>query len=133
MPHTLAELEQKRSELLRQLLTLGDFRSGSITNIHGRCGKPNCHCHKPNHPRHGPHVRLSRKVKGKSISETFSTPAALQKAQREVNEFHRFQQVVRQLVEVNEAICRSRPLPEAQAAGQEKKRRRRSNARSPKK
>jgi hypothetical protein len=90
VPHTLAELEQKRSELLRQLLSLGDFRSGSITNIHGCCGKPNCHCHKLNHPRHGPHVRLTRKVKGKSISETFSTPAALQKAQREVNEFHRF-------------------------------------------
>ena len=93
MPHTLPELELKRSELLRQIASLGDFRSGSITSIRGRCGKPNCHCHKPNHPGHGPNFRLTRKRKGKTVSETFPNPADLQKAQREVAEFHRFQQL----------------------------------------
>jgi len=50
MAHTLSELELKRSELLRQIASLGDFRSGSITSIRGRCGKPNCHCHSSRRP-----------------------------------------------------------------------------------
>lgn len=133
MPHSLPELELKRSELLRQIVSLGDFRSGSITSIRGRCGKPNCHCHKPNHPGHGPNFRLTRKHRGKTVSETFPNPADLQKAQREVAEFHRFQQLARDLVVVNEQICRLRPAPPQPSTAQEKKRRKPSSARSQKK
>ena len=133
MPHTLPELELKRSELFRQIASLGDFRSGSITSIRGRCGKPNCRCHKSNHPGHGPNFRLTRKRKGKTVSETFPSPAAFEKAQREVTEFHRFQQLVRQLLEANQQICRLRPIPEPQPAAQEKKRRKPSSARLPRK
>lgn len=133
MPHPLPELELKRSELFRQITSLGDFRSGSITSIRGRCGKPNCHCHKPNHPGHGPNFRLTRKRKGRTVSETFPSPAALQKAQREVAEFRHFQQLVRELLAVNEQICRLRPVPEQQPTAQEKKRRKPSSARSPEK
>jgi len=133
MPHSLLELEQERSELFRQIASLGDFRSGSITSIRGRCGKPSCHCHKPSHPGHGPNFRLTRKHKGKTVSETFSTPAALTKAQREVAEFHHFQQLVRELLAVNEQICRFRPVPESASSAQEKKRPKTSGARSPKK
>lgn len=133
MAHTLPELELKRSDLLRQIASLGDFRSGSITSIRGRCGKPNCHCHKPNHPGHGPNFRLTRKRKGKTVSETFPSRAAFEKAQREVTEFHRFQQLVRQLLEANEQLCRLRPIPEPPPAAQEKKRRKLSSARLPRK
>jgi hypothetical protein len=133
MSHPLPELELKRSELFRQITSLGDFRSGSITSIRGRCGKPNCHCHKPNHPGHGPNFRLTRKRKGRTVSETFPSPAALQKAQREVSEFRHFQQLVRELLAVNEQICRLRPVPEQQPTAQGKKRRKPSSARSPKK
>jgi hypothetical protein len=120
MPHSLPELELRRSELLRQIASLGDFRSGSITSIRGRCGKSNCHCHKPNHPGHGPNFRLTRKRRGKTVSETFPSPADLQKAQREVAEFHRFQQLARDLVEVNEQICRLRSAPQQLSTAQEK-------------
>src|SRR5262249_57432172 len=98
----LAALEQQRSRLLSQFLRLGDFRSGSITAIHGRCGKPNCHCYQPNQPGHGPN-------KGKTVSESFSSAAELRKAQREVEAFHRFRQLSQELLEVNEKICRARP------------------------
>ena len=131
MPHPLLELEQKRSELLHQITALADFRSGSITSIQGRCGKPNCHCHKPGHPGHGPNFRLTRKHQGKTISETFPTPAALEKARREVAEFRRFQELSAELLAVNEQICQLRPVPEQQPAAQESKRRRPSSARSP--
>src|ERR1700691_3556525 len=51
---SLAALKQQRSRILTQILELGDFRSGSITAINGRCGKPSCHCHQPNQPAHAP-------------------------------------------------------------------------------
>lgn len=117
---------------LSQILDLGDFRSGSITAINGRCGKPNCRCHRPNQPGHGPNFRLTRKVWGKTVSETFSSAAERRKAQREVAAFHHFRLLSQQLLEVNEKICRTRPVEETESA-QEKKRRKRSSARSRKK
>ena len=129
MPDPLAALEQQRSGILTQILELGDFRSGSITAINGRCGKPNCHCHRPNHPGHGPNFRLTRKINGKSVSESFSSAAELRKAQREVEAFHRFRQLSQALLEVNEKICRARPLEDT-LSPEEKKRPKRSAKRS---
>ena len=132
MPDSLAQLEEQRSQILREISHLGDFRRGSVTTIRGRCGKPACHCHRPNHPGHGPHVRLTRKEEGKTVSETFPTPAALRKAEREVAAFHRFRALSQELLQVNEQICRLRPVEEM-LTGEEKKRRLRSNKRSPQK
>jgi len=129
LTETLAALEQKRSSILTQFLELGDFRSGSITAINGRCGKPNCHCHQPNQPGHGPNFRLTRKIDGKTVSESFSSAAELRKAQREVEAFHRFRQLSQELLEVNERICRARPVADA-LSPQEKKRRKPSGRRS---
>lgn len=123
--HSLLELENRRSELLHQLLHLGDMRTGSITGTGGRCGNRRCHCRRPGDPGHGPYYRLTRKVNGKTVTETFSSAAALQKAQREVEAYHRFRKLSRELLEVNEQICRSRPIEEAQSP-EEKKRPRRS-------
>ena len=125
MPDSLAGLEQQRSGILTRILQLGDFRSGSITAINGRCGKPNCHCHQPNQPGHGPNFRLTRKIDGKTVSESFSSAAELRKAQREVEAFHRFRQLSQELLEVNERICRARPVEDT-LSPQEKKRRQRS-------
>ena len=125
MSESLATLEQQRSSILMQILKLGDLRSGSITSINGRCGKPSCHCHQPNHPGHGPNFRLTRKINGKTISESFSSAAELRKAQREVEAFHRFRQLSQELLEVNEKICRARPVAET-LSPEEKKRPKRS-------
>ena len=124
MAETLPSLEQQRSQVLTEILGLGDFRSGSITAISGRCGKPNCHCHQSGQPGHGPNYRLTRKVDGKTVSETFSSPAELRKAQREVEAFHRFRELSRQLLDINEKICQLRPVEET-LTPQEKKRRKR--------
>lgn len=129
MAETLPVLEQRRSHVLTEILGLGDFRSGSITAISGRCGKPNCHCHQPGQSGHGPNFRLTRKVDGKTVSETFSSPAELHKARREVEAFHQFRELSRQLLEINERICRLRPLEET-LTPQGKKRRTPSSKRS---
>jgi len=120
MPDSVADLEIRRAAVQSQLTQLGDLRAGSITGTGGRCGNPNCHCHQPNDPGHGPYYRLTRKVDGKTITETFSSPAALAKAQREVAEYHRFRELGGQLLNVNEEICRLRPVQESVLSAQEK-------------
>ena len=122
MPDSLPALEAQRQALLDQISRLGDFRPGSITPTRGRCGNPHCHCHRPNDPGHGPNDRLTYKRKGKTVTETFPTPVAQRKAQREVAEFRKFQQLSRALLEVNEKICHLRPVPETAVEGREKKR-----------
>jgi hypothetical protein len=131
MSTSLSALEAERIQLLQQFLSLGDFRPGCMSAVIRRCGKPTCHCAKPDDPGHDPQLRLTRKVNGKSVAESFSTPAAFEKAKREVDEFHRFQNLSEQLVAVNEKICSQRQV-EPDPAGwtpQEKQRRWRSIAR----
>jgi hypothetical protein len=129
VPNSLPALEQQRVAILSRIVDLGDFRSGCITAISGRCGKPECRCHQPNQPGHGPNYRLTRKLNGKTVSETFASPAELRKAQNEVEAFHRFRELSRELLEVNERICRARPVEDTLTA-QEKKRPKRSTPRS---
>jgi len=130
MPESLQDLESRRSELFKQFARLGDLRSGSISNNSGHCGKPHCHCHRPGQPLHGPNVRLTYKVQGKTITESLPTPAAQKKAQREIAEFRHFEQLVREFTEINSKICRARPV-EGQPVSQEKKRRRRPAKKPP--
>ena len=134
MSEPIPALEKDRSEVLRQLSHLGDLRPGSIVEVRGRCSKSNCHCAQPDDPGHGPHFRLTRKVQGKTVAETLSSPAALRKAQREVAEFRKFQQLSAKLVEVNEALCQRRPVEEeGNLSRAEKKQRMRSIMKSRKK
>jgi Family of unknown function (DUF6788) len=107
MSQSLAELEATRTKLLQQFLSLGDFRPGTVSAIPRRCGKPTCHCADGKGEGH-PQFRLLRKIKGKSVAESFATPAAFRKAAQEVGEYHRFQDLVGQLTTINEQICRWR-------------------------
>jgi hypothetical protein len=132
MADSLSLLEAQRAQTQLQISRLGDMRSGSITSTGGRCGNPGCRCHHPDDPGHGPFYRLTRKVNGKSVTETFSTATALRKAQQEVEEFHRFRQLSHDLLEVNEKICKLRPVEDT-LTEQEKKRPKRSSKKSPKK
>jgi hypothetical protein len=131
MSDSVVDLESRRAAVQMQIAQLGDMRSGSIGGTGGRCGNPNCHCHRAGEPGHGPYYRLTRKVKGKTVTETFSSPASLAKAQREVAECQRFRELSEQLLDVNEQICELRPVTESAPSAQEKKRSRRSRKKSP--
>lgn len=109
MPRSLTNLEADRTQLLQQFLSLGDLRPGTISASARRCGKPNCHCARPDGAGH-PQLRVLRKVKGKSVAESFPTPAALRQAIQQVTEFHRMQDLIRELTAVNQQICRLRPV-----------------------
>lgn len=130
MTDSLSPLESRRAELLRALANLKDMRPGSVVGAVFRCGKPTCHCAKPEDPGHGPNLRLTYKWHGKTVTEALPTPAAVRKAEREIAEFRDYQRLGRELVEVNEKICRLRPAEEEPLNEQEKKRRAPSNGKS---
>ena len=124
MPDSLSTLEAERRSILQQISELGDFRPGSITATQGRCGNPHCHCHQPGEAGHGPTLRLTYKARGKTVTESFSSPEAQGKTEREIAEFRKYQQLSRAFIELNDKICRQRPIPEeAERQEQEKKRR----------
>ena len=124
MTHSLADFEQRRQAIAQQVAQLGDLRAASITSTSARCGKPGCRCHQPGQPVHGPHLRLTYEVDGKTVSESLPTPAAIHKAEREVAQFRKFQQLTRELVETNAAICQLRPTEDEPQTDQGKERQR---------
>ncbi|MGH7488928.1 MAG: DUF6788 family protein, partial [bacterium] len=93
-------------------------------------GKPTCHCAQPDDSGHGPTLRLTCKVQSKTISEALPTPASVRKAEGEIAEFRKFQELSRSFLDVNERICRLRPVDEQFLGEQEKKRQTPSNRKS---
>ena len=133
MTDTLSPLIDERSELLRQISELGDFQPGSITNATRRCGKPTCHCAKPDDPGHGPHPQLTQKINGKTATQNLPSPAAVRKAETEIAQYRKFRDLVKELVDTNRKICRQRPVEQTEQpeqTAQEKKRPRRSAKKS---
>ncbi len=127
---SLESLEQQRSNITNQIAALGDLRCGSITSTTGRCGKPNCHCHLPKNPGHGPNLRLTFKINGKTVTESLPDQPATRKAEREIAEFRKLQSLHKELIEVNAQICQLRPSELDVLSPQEKKRPKRSDTRS---
>ena len=123
MSQSLADLEATRFNLLQQFLGLGDFRPGTVSAASRRCGKPSCHCAQPDGEGH-PQFRLLRKVKGRSMAESFPSPAAFRQATEQVNEYHRLQNLIAQLTDVNERICRLRPIEPDQSGWTEAEKKR---------
>jgi hypothetical protein len=83
MSDDLATLESQRSELMEEFLRLGDLRP----RLH-HCRDPTsrqafCHCAKHDDPGPDPRFRLTRRVSGKTVTETFPNPTALHKAQQD--------------------------------------------------
>ena len=131
MPDHLSAFVDDRSALLRQISELGDFQPGSITSASRPCGKPSCHCAKPNDPGHGPHSQLTQKIDGKTVTQNLPSQAAVRKAESEIAEFRKFQMLTGELVDVNRKICRLRPVEQTEPTAQEKKRRKPSSRKLP--
>ncbi len=131
MPDPLSALVDERSALLRQFAELGDFQPGSVSSPTLRCGKPSCHCARPDDPGHGPYYHLTQKIEGKTVTQSLPSMAAVRKAEGEIAEYRRFQHLTDDLVGVNRKICRLRPVEQTGQIEQEKKRPKRSKKKSP--
>ena len=112
MAESIESLERRRNDIAQQIAGLGDFRPGSVTAIRKKCGKSNCCCLDESHPGHGPHWRLTYKVEGRTYTESLAG-AAIGKAEGEIAEFRKFQQLSREFVGVNTAICQLRSVDSA--------------------
>lgn len=109
MAESIESLELRRNDITQQIAGLGDFRPGSVTAIRKKCGKANCCCLDESHPGHGPHWRLTYKIEGRTYTESLTGPA-IHKAESEIAEFRKFQQLSREFVDVNTAICQLRSV-----------------------
>ena len=118
MAKTLNDLETTRNSIYRRMEELGDFRPGIISVRYRRCGKKNCACAREGHPGHGPQYLWNTTRKGKSLAENLRMGPELEKAEREIETYRKFEHLRQQLIEVNEEICRMRPAPEMEDEGE---------------
>ena len=112
MEKGIHELEVRRDGIYRQIEALGDFRPGMISVNYRRCGKKNCVCHRKDHPGHGPQYLWNTTRKGKSLAQNLRLGPELDKVQKEVETYKRFDRLCQEAIEVNEQICRLKPVPE---------------------
>ena len=110
MDPSLQELESQRKKLFRQLEDLGDFRRGTISANYRKCGKSNCACARKDHPGHGPQYLWNVSLGGKTQARNLSLGPELEKVEKEVERYRSFVRLCRELVEVNDQICRLRPV-----------------------
>lgn len=109
-----ARLRQRKAELLRRFPIPADLLPGSLSQSHLRCGKPTCHCARPNDPGH-PIWTFTFMVKGKK--HTLHVPKDWVPLIRgRVQAGRQFQEAVREVLAANAQLVvlarqQRRPLP----------------------
>jgi hypothetical protein len=97
-------LLMQRDQLKAQLAAIGDMRPGSLVPRFRKCGKPSCHCAKKGDPGHGPSYSLTHAVAGKTVTHVIPA-GAVERTREQLEEYHRFRQLLQQLLAVSEQIC----------------------------
>lgn len=106
-PESIATLEERRSDLAKQIGRLGDLRRGSLVERYIPCGKPGCHCTQPGSRGHGPCYSLTCKVEGRTKTEYIPKQQVAQ-VREQLENRRRFAEICKQFLEVNEQLCRLR-------------------------
>ena len=87
-PVTQDSLAARRDALLQELSSIGDFRPGALVSQHRKCGKPTCHCARPDSAGHGPYWLITHRSGGKTRSQ--AVPAgALERAREQLEAYRR--------------------------------------------
>ena len=97
-------LSRRRDELRQELAHVADLRQGSLSSRYRRCGKPGCHCAQEGDPGHGPYWSVTRAVHGKTRFRSIA-PHAVRQTEEQIAEFHRFQNLTREFVDVSTRLC----------------------------
>ena len=95
----------QRDHLLSHLSHIGEMRPGSLVARFRKCGKPSCHCAKKGAKGHGPSYSLTHTVAGKTVTRIVPAGPAVERTWEQLQEYHRFRQLVQQLITVSEQIC----------------------------
>jgi hypothetical protein len=102
---TLTALQLQLDQLKSQLLQIGEMRPGSLVARIRKCGKPSCRCAKKGAQGHGPSYSLTHPVAGKTVTRIIPAGPAVEQTRQQLEEYHRFRQLVQQLLSVSEQIC----------------------------
>jgi len=122
MTTTLKALREKRALITARLAQIDDLRPGFLTARFRKCGKSNCHCAQKDSPGHGPSYSLTHRFGGKTVTQVIPQGPAVERAKAQIAEYHRFRNLVRELVAVSEQICSAQLRdPEAIPATEAKK------------
>src|SRR6202051_584087 len=105
MTTNLRALRDKRAQIAARLADIDDLRPGVLTARFRKCGKPNCHCAQKDSPGHGPSYSLTHRVGGKTVTQVIPQGPAVERAKAQIAEYHRFRNLVRELILVSEQIC----------------------------
>lgn len=100
----ISELEKQRDRLIQEFSEFPIFRPGTLTSRYRKCGKSNCHCADKNSKGHGPSWTITRKVKGKTVAKYISK-GMLEDTQKQIENYHRFQDIIIQFIELNVQLC----------------------------
>ncbi len=110
MSSKIKQLEERRSNLMKQLTMIGEFRRGTISVNYRKCGKPECRCAKDESQRHGPQYLWNATIGRKSVAKNLRLGPEVEKYIHETNEYKKFIKICEELVEVNEQLCDVRPI-----------------------
>ena len=112
MGDDLEILEAKKRKLLDELVSLGDFRRGSVSVNYRKCGKANCVCSREGHRSHGPQYLWNATIKRRSRARNLHLGPELEKVSEEVNNYQKLRKLIEELVEISERICELKPIRE---------------------
>lgn len=91
----IRKLAQRGHDLLDQLLQIQPLLRGSFTQIHTRCGKPNCWCAQS--PKGHPHLRLTWSENGHLTTRKIPAQAA-ERVRELTQNYRQFRALRRQLL-----------------------------------
>ena len=104
----IEELRAKDRQLRPALTQVGEMRPGSLVQSYRKCGKPTCHCARRGDRGHGPLWMVTRERDGKTISRAIPAGPAVERTRAQIEEYHRFRALARDLVDTSEQICEAR-------------------------
>ena len=124
---SIEKLQSRMEKIVSELGALGPMRRGSLVERYLPCGRPGCHCGRPDSRGHGPKYSLTYKVKGRTKTE-YVSPEQVPSVREQLQNHARFLELSKQLVETSEQIGRLRL--EREEVGSKKNSAKRSGKRS---
>lgn len=92
-------LEKKIEKIRQELLSLGNFRPGALSEQYNVCGNPNCRCKADPPQRHGPYYQISFTRKGKS-STKFVKKHHVVTVRKQLKNYARFKELIDQWIDL---------------------------------
>ncbi len=97
----IKELLDERKRIIRQIDGIVAMRRGSVTKQFA----PKVKNGRPTKEKRGPYPVFSFKRGGRTVSRRISNKNDLRRINRQVDNYHSFQDLCRELVEIGEQIC----------------------------